>query len=180
VAQELEVSVNRMTGTGTVAGVSVSLAARTDVGSFEIIDKVSGMADLENRISLTPEHAIPIGSISKLITVATLARLVDQGKTQFEQPIAELVSEWQGGSSTVTLADLAGHLGGVRHVVYSDRFFGAWARREETHAIAYASVKDALKVFAPDDLVAAPRTRHHYSSYGYTFFATSNGAEPRR
>lgn len=95
------------------------------------------------------------GSLTKLITAAALMRLVDQHRVTLDDPVGKYLPEFPHGA--ITLRQLAGHLGGVRHY-RNDEFFN------KTH---YPSATDSLRKFAADPLLSPPGEKYFYSSYGY-------------
>ena len=53
-----------------------------------------GFADVENRVACRPETVMRIASISKPVTMAAVARLVDQGKLDLHKPVTHYVKSW--------------------------------------------------------------------------------------
>jgi len=104
-----------------------------------------GFADISNAQPIDPKTTkFRIGSTSKALTGFALARLVQDGAIDYEG---------------ITLGQLAGHLGGVRHYRHIS---------ELGNTTEYASSQDALDIFINDPLIAAPGTKYSYSTYGYT------------
>jgi CubicO group peptidase (beta-lactamase class C family) len=96
-----------------------------------------------------------IGSVTKLLTATALMKLVEQGRVQLDDPVSKYLPDFPHGG--ITLRQLAGHLGGIRH-------YGPGEYVNTTH---YDSVRASLARFARDPLVAQPGEKYFYSTYGY-------------
>lgn len=116
-----------------------------------------GYADLEERVPAWPTTKFRIGSISKPLTAAALMELVETGKVDLDAPVQKYVPSFPDKGAVITVREVAGHLGGIRHY-QGDEF------EIQKH---YGSVLDGLKIFENDPLVAPPGTKFSYSSYGY-------------
>lgn len=121
-----------------------------------------GFADLETQIPATPATRFRIGSVSKLLTATALMRLWQTGRVNIDAPVGEYLIV-PPALSTITLRQLAGHLGGIRHYRGAEFLTNAH----------YARLQDALGIFISDSLVATPGTRYAYSSYGYTLIGAA-------
>jgi len=120
-----------------------------------------GYADLEGRVHVTPETRFRIASISKPMTSVAIAQLVEARRLDVDRPVQTYVPAFPEKRWTVTTRQLGAHLGGIRH--YRDQEY-LMARR-------FASVGDALTVFAADTLLHAPGTAYQYSSYGWNLIS---------
>lgn len=116
-----------------------------------------GFADLEARTPADPRTRFRIGSVSKLLTATALMRLAQSGAIDLDAPIAEYMSGLPPHLQGLTLRQLGGHLGGVRH------YRGSEFLTNES----FQSLRQAIGIFADDSLVAAPGDRYEYTSYGY-------------
>ena len=96
-----------------------------------------------------------VGSLTKLITVAALMRLVDQRRVSLEDPVSKYLPDFPHGR--ITLRQLAGHLSGIRHYT-GDEFW---------NKTPYASATDSLRKFASSPLLSEPGEKYFYSSYAY-------------
>jgi CubicO group peptidase (beta-lactamase class C family) len=105
----------------------------------------------------TPETRFRIGSLSKLLTAATAARLYERGALDLDAPVQKYLASFPVKDSPITARQLLGHLAGIRHYGPNEYF-------NTTH---YASVAEALKIFQDSPLVQAPGTKYTYSSYGF-------------
>lgn len=108
---------------------------------------------------ITAETRFRIGSVTKVLTAAALMRLAEQGKVSLDDPVSKHLADVPNGA--MTLRQLAGHLGGIRH----------YGPNEFINTRRYASATDSLRIFINDPLIAAPGERFSYSSHGYTLLA---------
>ena len=122
-----------------------------------------GFADLEHRIPLTPRTKMRIGSISKSLTAASLMRLHERGRIDLDAPVTRYVPTFPAKRWPVTLRQLAGHLGGIRH----------YDGDEMLSREPYATVRAGLAVFERDTLLFEPGTRYTYSSYGFNLLSSA-------
>ncbi len=116
-----------------------------------------GYADLEQKVPVTAETKFRVGSVSKSLTAAAVARLVQEGKLDVDAPVQRYVPTFPDKGVAITTREVGGHLAGIRH--YRDDDFENCAH--------YKNVIDALDVFKNDPLIAAPGTKFSYSSYGF-------------
>ncbi|KAK7096086.1 hypothetical protein V1264_005430 [Littorina saxatilis] len=85
-----------------------------------------GYADVENRLPCKPESVMRIASISKSITMAAVAKAMENGDLDLDKPVQAYVPQFpektvNGEKVTVTTRQLVSHLSGVRH--YSKDYF---------------------------------------------------------
>ena len=74
-----------------------------------------GYADLENRVIMNPATSMRIASISKALTMAAVAKLMENGRLDLDRPVSEYVAEWPKDKPIMTSRQLVSHLAGVRH-----------------------------------------------------------------
>ena len=150
-----------------VPGLSISISQKGNL----VYSKGFGFADLEKKTPVNPSKSMfRIGSVSKTLTAAGLAKLYEDGKVDLDEPIERYVPIWPDKGAKITLRMLAGHLAGIRH--YKDlEFYG------NAH---YEDVVDGLGVFINDPLINKPGTEYAYSSYGWNLIsvAMENAAAP--
>lgn len=120
-----------------------------------------GFADLEQKVPVTPITKFRIGSVSKSLTAAAVARLVQEGKLDVDTPVQRYVPTFPDKGVVITTREVGGHLAGIRH--YRDDDFENCAH--------YKNVVDALDVFKNDPLIAPPGTKFSYSSYGFNLIS---------
>jgi CubicO group peptidase (beta-lactamase class C family)/signal transduction histidine kinase len=122
-----------------------------------------GWSNVEDSVPAAPSTVFGIGSVSKPLAAAALMRLVERGVVELDAPVRRYATAFPENDTPVTLRQLAGHLGGIRH--YGPQDFGRAARPR--------TATEALATFADDPLVAAPGTRHAYSSYGFVLLSAA-------
>src|SRR4051812_35462096 len=82
-ADQARVFLQSLMESSRVAGLSVAVAVDGDVVWAEGF----GLADIENRVPVTPLTKFRIGSVSKPMTSTAMALLHDQGKLDFDAQI---------------------------------------------------------------------------------------------
>ena len=130
-------------------------AVAVTVGDRMVWHDTFGTADLATQRGVTAQTRFRIGSVTKLLTVAALQRLAEQGRLHLDDPVAKHLPQFPHGR--IALRQLAGHLGGIRH----------YGRSEFLNTTHYDSVTASLARFASDPLIAEPGEKYFYSSYGY-------------
>jgi dipeptidyl aminopeptidase/acylaminoacyl peptidase/CubicO group peptidase (beta-lactamase class C family) len=79
-----------------VVGASLAVLADGDV-----LEAATGVLNVETGEKATPDSVFQIGSITKVYTTSLVMQLVDEGKVELDQPLADLLDEF-------TLAESAG------------------------------------------------------------------------
>jgi serine beta-lactamase-like protein LACTB, mitochondrial len=145
--------VDRLNGGLRAPGMTLALAVRGRV----VWSLACGYADRARHRSTSEGTRFRIGSVSKAITAAALMRYAADGEVDLDTPISRYLPLLPHARE-ITLRQLAGHLGGIRHYQTPD---------EVVNTRHFATVRDSLRIFENDPLVAPPGTRFAYSSYGY-------------
>ncbi len=122
-----------------------------------------GYADLEHRVPMSPAVKFRVGSISKSMTAAAVASLVEKGRLDLDAPVQTYVPSFPEKAHPVTTRQLGGHLGGIRHYRGNENFI-----RDP-----YATVVDALSIFADDPLLHEPGTAFSYTSHGFNLLSAA-------
>ena len=120
-----------------------------------------GYANLEHRVPMWPSVKFRVGSISKSLTAAAAARLVEDGHLDLDAPIQKYVPSFPEKEHPITTRQLGGHLAGIRHYQGDENFI-----RD-----AYPTVLDGLSIFADDPLLHEPGTAYAYTSYGFNLLS---------
>ena len=124
-----------------------------------------GVADVAKAVPIDPETTkFRIGSTSKALTGFALARLAQAERLDLEMPIDRVLTDLPDHYDGITLGQLAGHIGGIRH--YNEI-------SELGNTTEYTTSRDALEIFIADPLVASPGTEFSYSTYGYTVISAA-------
>ena len=140
-------------------GLSVAVAADGKL----VWSESCGFADLRRRIPVGRTTEFRVGSLSKAITAAAAVRLSQQGRLDLGADIRRYVPRFPRARPRVTVLQLGGHLGGIRH--YRDD--------EALNTTHYRSLADSLEVFIDDPPVAAPGERFSYSSHGFNLLGAA-------
>jgi CubicO group peptidase (beta-lactamase class C family) len=123
-----------------------------------------GLADLENLVPAISLTEIRLGSISKPITAVAVMQMVEQDKMQLDAPIERYVPSFPHKQWPVTIRELLGHLGGIRHYAND---------RELDSTRHYTDVSAPLKIFEDDPLLAEPGAKYSYSTYGFNLLGAA-------
>ena len=152
--------VPRMKRAFAAPGLSIAVAADGKL----VWSESCGFANLGRRRPVMRRTQFRIGSLSKSLTAAAIARLAQQGRLDADGEITDYVAAFpRNRGSAPTLRQLGGHLGGIRH------YEGA----EAINTHHYTSVSDGLRVFIDDPLIAEPGAEFHYSSYGFNLLGAA-------
>ena len=151
--------VSKMKRAFAAPGLSVAVAA----GGKLVWSRSCGFADLRRHVPLKRTTQFRIGSVSKPITAAAAARSQQEGRLDVGADVREYVPAFPDSRPTVTLRQLGGHLGGIRH----------YEGTEALNTKHYRSIADTLNVFINDPPVAAPGERFFYSSYGFNLLGAA-------
>jgi len=144
-------------------GLSVAVAGPGGLEQTAVV----GSADLEHGVAVTHATRFRMGSLSKLVTVAALARLVQENKLDLDAPIRRYVPYLPNWPVEPTARQLASHTGGVRHYLPKDE--ETLGRRPDFKP--FESVKEGLEIFLDDPLTFEPGSSYAYSSYGYNLLS---------
>lgn len=143
------------------AGPAPAVSAAVFASGALAFAGAAGFADVEQQVTASVETRFRIGSVSKPITAALVARLVEQGKLDPDAVVQTYVPDFPVKDYPITTRQLGGHLAGIRH------YRGA----EFLSARPYATVADALEIFADDPLLHPPGSTFFYSSYGFNLIS---------
>ena len=141
-------------------GMSVAVAVDGQI----VWSEAFGEADLENHLAVRRNTKFRLGSVSKLLTAAALARLYEQGAVDLDVPIQRYVPYFPEKGNPITLRQLAGHTAGIRHYLDGDPF---------VRGPHFSTVREALELFKNDPLIFEPGTQYAYSSYGYNLISAA-------
>jgi len=135
-----------------------------------VFSKGYGYANVADEIPVNPKTSkFRIGSISKPFTAVALGLLYENDKINLDLPIQSYVPSFPKKKYDISLRQLAGHLGGIRH----------YKGIEFMNNVHYATVAEGLSIFENDELINEPGTQYSYSSYGWNLIsvAIENAAE---
>lgn len=138
----------------SIPGLSIAVG----VGGGVVWSEGFGWADLENRVTVTPDTRFRIGTASMALTSAAVGLLLERDRLKLDDEIQTYVPGFPRKQWPVTLRQLMGHLSGVRNDGGDEGpLLSAHCERPV----------DALAHFADRPLLFEPGTRYGYSSYGW-------------
>jgi serine beta-lactamase-like protein LACTB len=155
----IEKAISNFMAANSVPGISVAVVQNGEL----VWSEGFGMADLENFVPASPATLYRLGSISKPITATAILQLSERGKLDLDAEVQKYCPAFPKKEWPITTRELLGHLAGIRH--YNQDGKGDIPEDSARH---FASMDEALKIFAQDPLVAKPGAKFHYSTYGYT------------
>jgi CubicO group peptidase (beta-lactamase class C family) len=135
-------------------GLSVAVGVDGDIVWAEGF----GWADLESRVSVTPDTRFRIGTASIALTSAAVGLLLEKDRLKLDEEIQTYVPEFPKKERPVTLRQLMGHTAGVRSDGGDEG--PLFSQRCERPV-------DALPHFAESALLFEPGTQYRYSRYGW-------------
>lgn len=152
--------VEKMKASSKVPGVSVTVMVSGEI----VWSEGFGYADLEQMVPVDPALTkFRVGSISKPITSAALAKLYEMGKVDLDAPIQTYVPSFPKKQYDISLRQLCGHIAGIRH----------YKGNEFLSAKYYPTVLEGLDIFKSDPLIFEPGTNYSYSSYGWNLISAA-------
>lgn len=145
-------------------GVPGMAAAVTRNGHL-IWTGAAGYRDLDRKLPVNSDTSFRLASVSKLITATAAIQLYDRKKMDLDAPAQRYIRNRKlAWPSIINLRQLAGHTSGIPH--YQDVDAG----RGRVH---FATVDEAVQIFANRPLLFSPGTGYRYSSYGYTLLSAA-------
>jgi serine beta-lactamase-like protein LACTB, mitochondrial len=115
-----------------------------------------GMANVEQGLKADFNTRFRIGSTSKAITAVGVGVLIDRGKLQLKQPIANF-------PHAVTLGQVMSHRAGIRNYGMC-LCFPVWEHQNRRH---FANIDEQVAVVRSSSLLFKPGTDFAYTSLGY-------------
>jgi serine beta-lactamase-like protein LACTB len=143
-----------------LAGLSVAVGLRGEIGGEIVWAEGFGWADLENKLPVTPETRFRIGTASQALTSAAVGLLLEQGRLNLDDAIQMDVPAYPKHQWPVTLRQLMGHVAGVPNDGGDEG--PLFTERCERPVDALQFLKGYER-----ELLFEPGTQHHYSSYGW-------------
>jgi D-alanyl-D-alanine carboxypeptidase len=92
-----------------IPGATLAIVHRGKV----IYVKAYGKANLEHDLPMTTDSVLMVGSVSKPMLAVAIARLHEQGKLKFDDPIANYIPDTPKAWGEVTLRHLLNHTSGI-------------------------------------------------------------------
>lgn len=143
---------------GPVPGLAVAVAKNGQI----VWSEGFGFADIERQAPVTRETRFGLGSISKSLTTALFARLVEQGAADWDTPIEEYLPAFPHKGQKISVRWIAGHLSGL-----GDNFNTTYYTTNKH----FNTTGEVLKEFYAEPLAAPPGSKHSYATTSYTLIA---------
>jgi serine beta-lactamase-like protein LACTB, mitochondrial len=140
------------------------LSVAVGVGSDLVWAEGFGWADLEKKVPVTPAMRFRIGHASKGLTSAGVGLLLEKKKLHLSDDIQTYVPAFPKKEWPVTVRQLMGHVGGVRH-------YDSEADYISTSHCERAS--EGVPPFANDPLRFEPQTQSRYSTFGWVLVSAA-------
>lgn len=122
----------------------------------------AGYRDVERQQRVDDDTVFRLASVSKLFAATAAARLKQQGALDVEAPVRSIVGYLNPRWPAITTTQLAAHTSGIPHYQPVDA---------ERGGRYFTTMREAVDVFQGRELLCAPQSRYHYSSYGYTLLS---------
>jgi CubicO group peptidase (beta-lactamase class C family) len=139
------------------ASKSPGLSIAVGVDGQIVWSEQFGWADLARRIPVTPATLFRIGSVSKPLTAAAMALLVERGLLDLDLSVQSYIPDYPATEGVITPRLAAGHLSGIRNYRGVEAF----------NNVPVPNLRAGLKTFENDPLESPPGTRFSYASYNW-------------
>ncbi|WP_347922382.1 serine hydrolase domain-containing protein [Pontimicrobium sp. SW4] len=140
-----------------IPGMSISVSKNGEL----IWSEGFGYSNIETKQKVLPNKTqFRIASISKSITSAALAKLVDDGKLDFDESIYTYIPDFPKKTYDFTVRQVGGHIAGVRH--YNGNEFILNKKM---------SIVEGLDIFKDSPLKFKPGSSYSYSTYGWNLLS---------
>jgi len=140
-----------------IPGMSISVSHKGKI----IWSEGFGFANLKEQLKVIPNSTqFRIASISKTLTAAAMAKLVDDGKLDFDESLYTYVPDFPKKKYDFTIRQLGGHIAGIRHY-----------KGNEFLLNKKMSIVEGLDVFKDSPLLFKPGTNYKYSTYGWNLLS---------
>lgn len=143
----------------SVPGITIAIGKGDDL----IFVEGFGKANLETGAPVTPDTRMRVGSVSKVLTTALLAKLWENGALDLDAPVQRYVPFFPEKRWPVTIRQMAAHMGGIRHY-QGDEFLNT------RH---YHTVVEGLAMFRMSPLRFEPGTAVAYSSHAWNLISAA-------
>ena len=140
-----------------IPGMSISVSKNGEL----VWSEGFGYSNIETKQKVNPSATqFRIASISKSITAAALAKLVDDGKLDFDESIYTYIPDFPKKKYDFTVRQVGGHIAGVRH--YNGNEFILNKKM---------TIVEGLDIFKDSPLKFKPGSDYSYSTYGWNLLS---------
>ncbi len=117
-------------------------------GNRVLIDRGFGLADVEWKISNSPDSVFRLASLTKQFTATLVLQLQQDGKLHLDDPISKYLSNTPKSWEMITLARLLGHTSGIPDLT-GEPDFDSWAQSPHTPVEIISFFRDRPLRFRP-------------------------------
>ncbi len=139
-------------------GMSVAVAVDGEI----VFSEGVGYAELDNQVPATGRTVHNVGSVSKVLAVVGLMKLVEEGKVDLDATIQTYMPYYPEKDIPVTVRQILTHTSGIRH--YNGIEFGPYGLLALRH---YDDFEEATELWRDDPLVFEPGSAWMYSSHAH-------------
>jgi CubicO group peptidase (beta-lactamase class C family) len=127
-----------------------------------ILTKSNGMANLEEKVPVSPKTNFRLASVTKQFTAMSIMMLQEQGKLSYETSLKKIFSEFPEYGNNITVKHLLQHTSGL--IAYEDHI-------PDTSTTQVLD-KDVMQMMMEQDSTYfEPGTAYRYSNSGYAVLA---------
>ena len=134
-------------------------------GGRVLLRKAYGMANLELRLPMQPEHVFALASISKQFTAAAVLKLAEEGRLSVDDDITKFLPAYPTHGLHITIEHLLTHTSGLSGLSETSDLRAVAAQESPLVNVLGDWVKD----LPPD---SAPGERWAYSNWGYSLLGS--------
>lgn len=130
-----------------------------------IFEKYRGMANFEEKDTITPETPLHIASLSKVLTATAILLLVDSKKIGLDQKVNTILEGFP--YDDVTVRNLLNHRSGIRNYSYFTDKKEVWSQRDTLRN------KDLIPILIKNNILQEYKADTHFSycNTNYAFLA---------
>lgn len=121
--------------------------------------KAYGEADILTHTPLSPDMAMPIGSMTKQFTAVAVMLLAEGGKLSVSDPITRYLPKYPTNGKTITIENLLTHTSGIPDYATTPDWPSNMGHEVSTHVL--------LDTFSQRPLDFEPGTKYEYSNSNY-------------
>ena len=121
-----------------------------------------GLADVENKVAITPATVFRLGSITKQFSAAVMLQLVAEGKVGLDDKLSKFFPGFPKPGADATVAQLLNHTVGVQ----SYTGIPGWMGDEKNTARAYTT-EEMVALFRDLPAPSKPGEKWEYNNSGY-------------
>jgi len=142
----------------TIAGDSPGAEVLVSQNGLILYEKALGLADIGNRVKVTPDTKFRIGSVTKQFTAAAILKLQEEGKLNVNDVVSKYIPDYPRGDE-ITIHHLLTHTSGIHSFTEKPDFMKTVTMEKTPDEI--------ISMFKDDDLDFNPGDNWHYSNSGY-------------